>query len=329
MTEVSVLNLIPRFSGESEKDAIDRATELVSIVESLGYIRYWVSEHHNFKGIISSATEIIIQHLLQHSTSIRVGAGGVMLPNHSPLQVAERYGTLEVLYPNRVDVGLGRAPGTDPYTARLIYRGDTSNEGFSSGIRDLLRYFGSPEEQDIVAAYPGMDTHIPLYILGSSVNSAYVAAEFGLPYSFAAHFAKQDTAEALAIYRDRFKPSVYLDEPYVILGVLGCAAEDDKEARRLYTAAQSQLLHAARGKKGYSPKPDKNLFDKITSAEKLLIDTKMGLGLIGDAASVDDTYQQLMADYQPDELIIVSYLPKIEQLETSYRIIKQVVDNHQ
>lgn len=327
MTKVSVLNLVPHFEGESEREAIQRATDLVSVVEKLGYTRYWVAEHHNFKGVLSSATDLIIQHLLANSSTIRVGSGGVMLPNHTTLQVSERYGTLATLYPDRIDLGLGRAPGTDQATARLIYRGDSSEEGFVRSILELQRYFGPEEVQEEVIANPGIGLEVPLYILGSSVSSAYVAAEFGLPYSFASHFAPQQMGQALEIYRTHFKPSKQLAEPYVIMGVLGYAAETDEAADNLFAINQKVTLDLIRGRQGRYQQPDENFRDQLTSAEKLFIDSRMGISLKGNRESVAKQWHELSETYQPDEIIVVSYLPTLDQLKTSYEIIADVVLN--
>lgn len=327
MTKVSVLNLVPHFEGETEREAIQRATDLVSVVEKLGYTRYWVAEHHNFKGVLSSATDLIIQHLLANSSIIRVGSGGVMLPNHTTLQVSERYGTLATLYPDRIDLGLGRAPGTDQATARLIYRGDSSEEGFVRSILELQRYFGPEEVQEEVIANPGIGLEVPLYILGSSVSSAYVAAEFGLPYSFASHFAPQQMGQALEIYRTHFKPSKQLAEPYVIMGVLGYAAETDEAADNLFAINQKVTLDLIRGRQGRYQQPDENFRDQLTSAEKLFIDSRMGISLKGNRESVAKQWHELSETYQPDEIIVVSYLPTLDQLKTSYEIIADVVLN--
>lgn len=327
MTKVSVLNLVPHFEGETESEAIQRATDLVSVVEELGYTRYWVAEHHNFKGVLSSATDLIIQHLLANSSTIRVGSGGVMLPNHTTLQVSERYGTLATLYPERVDLGLGRAPGTDQATARLIYRGDSSEEGFLRSILELQRYFGPEEVQEEVIANPGIGLEVPLYILGSSVSSAYVAAEFGLPYSFASHFAPQQMAQALEIYRTHFKPSKQLAEPYVIMGVLGYGAETEEAADSLFAINQKVTLDLIRGRQGRYQQPDENFRDQLTSAEKLFIDSRMGISLKGNRESIAKQWLELSETYQPDEIIVVSYLPTLDQLKTSYEIIADVVLN--
>ena len=324
--KLSVLNLIPKFEGDTDIQAIQRAVDLIKIVEKLGYYRYWVAEHHNFKGVLSSATAIIIQHLLANSEKIRVGAGGVMLPNHTPLQVAETYGTLATLYPDRVDLGLGRAPGTDSDTATLIYRVQyVRTAKFIEAIGDLQRFMGAEAEQSIVSAYPGINTNVPIYILGSSVNSAHVAGELGLPYSFAGHFSPDAAEEAIQIYRNTFVPSKYLKEPYVILGLLVHGADSDEEAERLYTATQQGMLKIIRGEKGLYPLPDKNFSDKLTSAEKIILQSKMGINLMGTKGTMKKKWDEIKRKYNPDEIMAVSYMSEIEQLRTSYEILAQVV----
>ncbi len=327
--KVSALNLIPKFQGDTTIGAIDRGVELAKILERMGYYRYWIAEHHNFKGVVSSATALLIQRVLADTEKIEVGAGGVMLPNHSPLQVAEVYGTLETMYPERVNLGIGRAPGTDMETAALIYRQQYARtENFIKDIRSLQRFFGPEELQGKVAAYPGVGTNVPIFILGSSLNSAYVAAELGLPYSFAGHFSPELGEEAVGIYRRYFKPSKHLLEPYVILGVLAHGAENDREAERLYTSVQQGMLRLARGETGAYPLPDKDFEEnmEITSAEKIFLKSKMGINLMGTGNTMMKKWIEVKNKYNPDEVIAVSYMPELEQLETSYKILKEVVE---
>ena len=284
--KLSVLNLVPKFQNDTDIDAINRATELIKIVEKLGYHRYWVAEHHNFRGVLSSATALIIQHLLANSEKIRVGAGGVMLPNHTSLQVAETY---------------------------------------VEAIKDIQRFMGSEEEQGIVSAYPGINTNVPIFMLGSSIHSASVSGELGLPYSFAGHFSPDAAEEAIKIYRESFVPSKYLEKPYVILGILAHGADSDKEAERLYTATQQAMLNMSRGKKGLFPLPDENFSDKLTSAEKIFLQSKMGINLMGTKETIKRKWDEVKSKYQPDEIMAVSYMSEISQLETSYRILAEAL----
>lgn len=329
--KVSALNLVPQFQGETTIEAINRAVELGKILENLDYHRYWVAEHHNFRGVVSSATALLIQHILSNTKKIKVGAGGVMLPNHSPLQVAETYGTLETLYPHRVDLGVGRAPGTDGETARLIYRQHYADiHHFMTDILQLEKYFGSEEEQGTVIANPGINTNVPIIILGSSTSSAYIAAELGLPYSFATHFAPAMCEEALEIYKKHFKASKYLKEPYFILGVLAHGADTDEEAQKLYTVAQQGSIRILRDEKGLYPLADENFEENLnlSSAEKIFLKSRMGINLMGAKETMAKTWKEIKEKFNPDEIIAVSYMPKLEQLEKSYKILKEVIENN-
>ena len=236
--KVSVLNLVPLRHGESFKDAMDAMVRLAKRVEDLGYTRYWIAEHHNMRSIASSATQLLIQHTLANTKKIRVGSGGVMLPNHSPYLIAEQYGTLETLYPNRVDLGLGRAPGTDVPTAMALRRTKDLKTDFERDLAELSGYF---KGSNYVQAYPAHGLYLPFYILGSSTDSAYLAAKLGLPYSFAAHFAPTMMENAIAIYNRYFQPSAILDKPYVILGVNAILADTDEEAKRLLQVIRKGL----------------------------------------------------------------------------------------
>ena len=219
MTKISVLNLVPKYKDETMTESFERAVALAQFADKHDFLRYWVAEHHNSPGVLSSATEIILAHLADHTKRIRIGAGGVMLPNHTVFQVAEKYGTLEALFPGRIDLGVGRAPGTDIETAKLIYRNTYHLESFQKAIEELLDYFSKEARDFKVAPYPGVGTNVPVTILGSSLDSATVAAELGLPYSFAGHFAPHTVEAAFKLYRRNFKPSKYLDKPYTMLGL--------------------------------------------------------------------------------------------------------------
>lgn len=229
---VSVLNLAPVRDGHGAKEAIEAIVDLAQATEEMGYERYWIAEHHNTQTIVSSATSILIKHTLEHTRSIRIGSGGIMLPNHSPLVVAEQFGTMATIYPDRLDLGLGRAPGTDMFTASALRRSKhDAVYTFPEDVQALLTYLGPEEIQGRVKAYPGVGTNIPIYILGSSTDSAYLAAKLGLPYVFASHFAPRHMEEAISIYRNRFEPSAYLEKPYMMVCLNVIAAESDEEAR--------------------------------------------------------------------------------------------------
>lgn len=325
---LSVLNLIPRFEDESGKEALDRSVELAKAVEELGYERYWVAEHHNFKGVMSSATDLVMQHILQNTDKIKVGSGGIMLPNHTTLQVAESFGTLETLYPDRVDLGLGRAPGTDPKTARILYRPASSQgEVFFDDIKQLITYFGSEGVQGEVKAYPGLGLNVPLYILGSSSTSAHIAAALGLPYAYAAHINPNGVSQALAIYRSEFRPSEQLKEPYVIVSVLAVAAETKEKAEYWYSSTRQVSLRMFNGggQTGEVPKPVENYEQQLTSAEKILLQAMMGERLMGDPEAIKRQWESFQSKYGVDELMALSYIHDLDALVDSYRLLKEVI----
>jgi luciferase family oxidoreductase group 1 len=240
MVPVSILDLVPVILGETPREALPKSLQLARHAEALGYTRYWVAEHHNMTAIASAATSVVIGYLAGGTSTIRVGSGGIMLPNHSPLVIAEQFGTLESLYPGRIDLGLGRAPGTDPRTVRALRRDSRSSDSFPEDVLELQALLGPAESGQAVRAVPGAGTEVPIWILGSSTFGAELAARFGLPYAFASHFAPDALFAALDVYRSRFKPSKQLDQPYAMVGVNAVAAATDEEARRLFTRAWSR-----------------------------------------------------------------------------------------
>ncbi|HEX6317768.1 MAG TPA: LLM class flavin-dependent oxidoreductase, partial [Burkholderiales bacterium] len=244
-TPLSILDLAPIVEGGDAADALRRSLDLARHAERWGYRRYWVAEHHNMKGIASAATSVVIGHLAGGTSKIRVGAGGIMLPNHSPLVIAEQFGTLEALYPGRIDLGLGRAPGTDPVTARALRRG-TGADTFPQDVLELMAYFRRPEPGQAVQAVPGAGLDVPVWILGSSLFGAQLAAALGLPYAFASHFAPAQMMDAVEVYRRSFRPSERLERPYVMLGVNVFAADTEEEARRLMTSVQQAWVQLRR-----------------------------------------------------------------------------------
>lgn len=325
---LSVLNLAPRFEGESPRAAIDRVVDLARAAEAMGYRRYWIAEHHNFAGVMSSATDLIIQHVLSHTESIVVGAGGIMLPNHVPLQVAEAFGTLATLYPDRVDLGLGRAPGTDRETMRVLNTGSShSSQTFPDDVALLRQYFGPEEVQGKVRAYPGLGTEVPLYILGSSYVSAHIAADLGLPYVFAAHFSDHDVGEALRIYRQEFKASTSLSEPYAMVCVMSVVAETEDQAQYWYSSAQQMYLNnfAPGGQAKLLSKPDKDFKDRLSSAQKILLEATTGVTFLGDKDQVRQQWLDFQSQHQVDELMTVSYIHDTEALVTSYQLFYDAI----
>src|SRR5712671_3011224 len=250
MVPISILDLVPVILGETPREALRKSLDLAQHAERFGYTRYWVAEHHNMTAIASAATSVVIGYLAGGTSTIRVGSGGIMLPNHSPLVIAEQFGTLESLYPGRIDLGLGRAPGTDGRTLRALRRDFESAESFPQDVRELQSFLGDAQPGQAVQAVPGAGTKVPIWILGSSLFGAQLAAALGLPYAFAAHFAPGHLMEALQIYRAQFRPSAQCDRPYAMIGVSGIAADSDAAARRLFTSPQQAFTNIVRGTRG-------------------------------------------------------------------------------
>nr|WP_154896348.1 LLM class flavin-dependent oxidoreductase [Paenibacillus xylanexedens] len=319
--QLSVLDLVPIHQGQQPIQAIESMVQLLKATEKLGYQRYWISEHHNMPTTVSSATVILMKHALEHSETIRVGAGGIMLPNHSPLVVAEQFGTLATLYPNRVDLGLGRAPGTDQLTAQALRRSrNDAVHSFPNDVKDLLAYFGPEEQQSFVKAFPGTGTNVPIYILGSSISSAMLAAELGLPYSFAGHFAPALMGEAIALYRARFKPSPYLQKQYVMIGLNIIAADTEKEVEEEYSVMFEQYIKTL-GNNPLSPSAESLAY--LSPAEQKRYASQMGLMLSGDPKAITAQLFDLQKTYEADELIVGSYMYNLEKKIRAYEILKE------
>src|SRR4051812_10486662 len=284
---VSVLNLAPIRKGQGQKEAIEAMVDLAQVTEKMGYKRYWIAEHHNTSTLVSSATSILIKHTLEHTEHILVGSGGIMLPNHSPLVVAEQFGTMATIYPGRVELGLGRAPGTDMMTASALRRSaKDSVYTFPDDVNALLTYFGPEDKQSYVKAYPGVGTKVPIYILGSSTDSAYLAASLGLPYVFASHFAPRYMEDAMMIYRDRFQPSEFLDQPYMMVCLNVIAAETDAEAKWLSTTMQQFFLNVVRGSQHKLRPPVENMDEIWTPIEKEMASSMSSVTLLGSKETI-------------------------------------------
>ncbi len=325
---VSVLNLVPIREGFGPKDAIDQMVDLAQAVEKMGYERYWIAEHHNTTTLVSSATTMLMKHTLEHTNSIRVGSGGVMLPNHAPLVVAEQFGTMELLYPNRLDLGLGRAPGTDQLTASALRRGkDDGVYTFPKDVQQLLTYFGSEEEQGYVKAFPGVNANIPIYILGSSTDSAHLAAKLGLPYVFASHFAPTHMEQAIKIYRESFQASEYLEKPYMMVCLNVIACETDEEAKKEQTTMQQFFLNVVRGSKNPLQPPVEDMDTLWSAHEKHVAESMSSVTLLGSKASITSQLTRFQEKYNVDELMAVSYIYDIEKQKRSYQILKDIVDS--
>lgn len=324
---VSVLNLAPIRQGQSQYDAIASMVDLAQAVEGMGYTRYWIAEHHNSPTLVSSATSILIKHTLEHTEKIRVGSGGIMLPNHAPLVVAEQFGTMAVIYPGRVDLGLGRAPGTDMRTASALRRSKSDSlYTFPEDVQSLLGYFGPEEKQGHVKAYPGVGTSVPIYILGSSTDSAYLAAKLGLPYAFASHFAPQQMEMAMMIYREKFQPSEYLSEPYMMVCLNVIATETNEEARRELTTMQQFFLNVVRGTSKPLQPPVDSMEDVWMPHEKDAAQSMSRLTFLGSKESVRDQYNRFQKAYNVDEIMVVSYIFDPDKQKRSYQIFKDIVD---
>ncbi|MDY7218851.1 LLM class flavin-dependent oxidoreductase [Denitrificimonas sp. JX-1] len=301
----SVLDLASRKDVDNgPAPALKRSLALAQHVEQLGFTRFWVAEHHNMDAIVSSATAVLIGYLASGTERIRVGAGGVMLPNHAPLVIAEQFGTLEALYPGRIDLGLGRAPGTDSVTARALRKGRIgSAEDFPSDLAELERYLGARREGQKVIAMPGVNSQVPLWLLGSSLFSAQLAAEKGLPYSFASHFAPRMMMQAIEVYRRNFKPSAVLDKPYVMLGIPLVAAESDTRAEFLATTTYQRILALIRGQNMLMRPPVESMDGLWQPYEEQAVHDFLGMAVIGGPDTVQQKISSLLQRTQADELI--------------------------
>jgi luciferase family oxidoreductase group 1 len=309
MTKFSVLDLAPIVQGSTPRQALKNSVNLAQHAEQLGYHRYWVAEHHNMRGIASAATSVLIGHIAENTHSIRVGSGGIMLPNHAPLMVAEQFGTLEALYPGRIDLGLGRAPGTDGLTAQALRRTLNSDPNhFPQDVIELKAYLGDIQEQQKVCAVPGYGSNTPLYILGSSLFGAQLAAILGLPFAFASHFAPAAMEQALAIYRREFEPSAQLEEPYVILGFNICCADTQDEASLLRTSGLRAFLNLRLGTPGLLPPPIEDFEANLSPAEQSLLTQVSAASTVGDSAKVCADASQFIAETGADELIVVAQI---------------------
>jgi len=306
MTALSILDLVRVTEETDARGALDNARDLAAHAERWGYQRLWVAEHHNMIGIASAATSIVIAHIAAGSKTIRVGAGGIMLPNHSPYVIAEQFGTLARLFPGRIDLGLGRAPGTDQMTLRALRRTNEASENFPQDVLELQAFLAPAGPGQRIQAVPAAGTEVPLWILGSSNFGAMLAAEFGLPYAFASHFAPEMLMQALQIYRARFKPSEQLARPHAMVGVNIIAAETDAEAKRLATTQQMSFTNMFRGTRGLSQPPIDDIESYWSPMEKSQAMQMLGRSIVGSVATVRAGLQALVADTGADELMIVS-----------------------
>ena len=306
MIPLSVLDLAPVCEGSNPTAAFANMLDLAQHAEGWGYHRYWLAEHHNMPGIASAATAVLIGHVAGGTRSIRVGAGGIMLPNHAPLQVAEQFGTLASLYPGRIDLGLGRAPGTDQATTRALRRYFDGAEQFPQDVAELLRYFEPAVEGQLVQAVPGAGVEVPVWLLGSSLFSARLAAAMGLRFAFASHFAPDAMDEALAIYRRDFMPSEQLRAPYAMLALNVVAADSEAEARRLFTSQQQSFVNLRRGRPGRIPPPLDDIDAFWLPHEKVGVERALACAVLGDAQAVGEGIAAFVARHRPDELLLTA-----------------------
>ena len=322
---LSVLDLAPIVQGGDAAQAFRHSRDLAAHVERLGYRRFWLAEHHGMPGIASAATSVVIGYLAGGTSTIRVGSGGIMLPNHSPLVIAEQFGTLESLYPGRIDLAVGRAPGTDPLTARALRRhhaGDAA-DAFPQDVLELMRYFEPKpgEAPPGVRAVPGEGLRVPVWILGSSLFGASLAAALGLPYAFASHFAPAQLMEAIALYRREFTPSDHLDRPCLMLGFNVIAADTEEEARYLFTSIQQAFLNLRRGRPAQLPPPVAGFGETMTPAERGMLEQALACSAVGSPETVRRGVEAFVARTGADELIVTSQIYDHAARVRSYEIL--------
>ena len=325
MAVFSILDLSPIVKGGTAAQALNNTRDLAQHAERWGYRRFWVAEHHNMAGIASAATALVIQHIAAGTSTIRVGAGGIMLPNHAPLIIAEQFGTLAALYPGRIDLGLGRAPGTDQRTARALRRnmGDTG-ESFPQDVLELQSYFDPVKPGQAVRAVPGAGLDVPIWLLGSSLFSAQLAAELGLPFAFASHFAPGYLQSAIEIYRSRFKPSASLAKPHVMVGVNLFAADDDATAQWLFTSLQQQFLNLVRGMPGQLSPPVDTMDGLWAPDEKNHIDRSLGCSAVGAPETVAERLRIITEETDADELMLTALMYDHKARLRSFEIAAQL-----
>jgi luciferase family oxidoreductase group 1 len=325
---ISVLDLAPIVEGGTVAQALHNSLSLAQHVENLGYKRFWLAEHHNMAGIASAATSVVIGYVAGGTTKIRVGAGGIMLANHAPLVIAEQFGTLESLYPGRIDLGLGRAPGTDrPATLALRRTLNSDGDDFPELLEELRFFLREPVQGQKVKAVPGAGTNVPIWLLGSSNFSAQLAGELGLPFAFAAHFAPDFLLPALAIYRNSFKPSEVLEKPYAMVAINVFAADTDEEAQRLATSQFQSFLRLIRGKPGRLQPPVESMDEIWTPQEKAMVESRLGGSIIGSAPTVKVNLDRLIDSTQADELMINAMIYDHAARLRSYEIVAEIRQN--
>ncbi len=324
MTPLSILDLAPVPEGSTAGQALRNALDLARHAERLGYLRYWMAEHHNMPGIASAATAVALAHVGAGTSTIRIGAGGVMLPNHAPLLIAEQFGTLAALHPGRVDLGLGRAPGSDQIAARAMRRNLAGDDDFPQDVIELMDYFRPTQPGQQLQAVPGAGLDVPVWILGSSTYGAQLAAMLGLPYAFASHFAPTQMREAIAIYRARFRPSERLAEPRVMLGINVFAADTDAEARRLFSSLQQAFINLRSGRPGKLPPPVDDMDARIDPRARMMLDNALSCSVVGGPETVRRGVQAFIDDTGADELMVTAQIFDHAARKRSFEILASV-----
>jgi len=325
MVPLSVLDLSPIKQGGDASAALHESAQLARHCEALGYRRYWLAEHHNMPGIASAATAVAIAHVAAHTGTIRVGAGGIMLPNHAPLVIAEQFGTLAALFPGRIDLGLGRAPGTDPRTALALRRTLEANlDNFPQDVQELLAYLGPAVPGQSVRAIPGQGSNVPVWILGSSHVGAQLAAALGLPYAFASHFAPDDLDAAVQLYRRDFKPSPRLDKPYVMLGLNVFAADTDEEAALLFTSLQQAFVNLRTGRPGQLPPPMACYEETLEPRIADMLVRVLRCAIVGGPPRIAEGLAHFIAAHRPDEIMVTAQIFDPAARRRSYDILSEI-----
>jgi luciferase family oxidoreductase group 1 len=326
MPVLSILDLSPVPQGSTPGEALRNSLDLVRHAERWGYNRYWVAEHHNMPGIASAATSVVIGYLAAGTSTIRVGAGGIMLPNHAPLVIAEQFGTLEALYPGRIDLGLGRAPGTDQRTWRALRRDPESSDRFPQDVLELQALFAEATPDQAIQAVPGAGLAVPLWILGSSLFGAQLAAMLGLPYAFASHFAPDALDDALAVYRERFQPSEQSRTPYAMVGANVFVADTDAQAQRLFTSAQQRFVQMLRGSRGPLPPPIDDIETFWTPMEKARASSMLACSFVGSPATVARELQAFAERTRAEEIMVATAIYDHAARLRSYELLADLRD---
>ena len=324
VTARSVLDLVPVRQGLTAREALQESATLAQHVEALGYTRFWVAEHHNMEGIASAATAVVVGHIAAHTSTIRVGAGGVMLPNHSPLVIAEQFGTLAALFPGRIDLGLGRAPGTDRATLRALRRDAMAAESFPDDVLELQAFLAPAQPGQVIRAVPGAGSQVPLWILGSSLSGAQLAALLGLPYAFASHFAPDALEQAMALYRERFQPSQQLGKSHAMAGANVVVADTDAEARRLFTSVQMRFVGMVRNERGLLQPPIDDIDSYWTATEQVHASRMLTCSFVGSPATVESQLRDFVARTGIDELLVASAIYDQRARLRSFELLKEL-----